>query len=267
VIRDRQSVASCARRPAPDTRRPPNDQAAGLRRLFAPRGPRFVPILVPAGENNWHATWIARLAEAFVRAGDRTLLADAARLQIAASLGLRARFDLAHVLAGECTIDQLLLDAAPQLTVFPASRALEHSADHAGLTRAVAAVAYAREIDLVLLALRAEHTPLIAGEMSPPEYWLPMGREADAQRAALHALRVARDTGDIETFRLLFPGMDAAAAATLFSRLAASGARQRVRLRFGGVARTARDLVSVVRAAAGWDINRLADKADTEKTV
>jgi hypothetical protein len=76
------------------------DQAAGLRRIFGVAPARLAPILIDPGCAAAQVASIVRLAQACANAGERTLVVDCARAQIAASLGLRARFDLIHAMRG-----------------------------------------------------------------------------------------------------------------------------------------------------------------------
>lgn len=243
------------------------DQAATLRRLFARRQARVLPVFAGGTRDTAGATWLAKLATGFARQGERTLVIDAARVHIAAALGLRARYDLQHVLDGDCALGEALLDAAPGLHVLPAARAFDAAAPSArgararrhALARVLPHLAAAADSDLVLVLFAAEHAPLVlagsecvlpilcAGESDPNS---PAG---DIGRGAAIALRDARWLSrHITGFRLLFLGMDREAAATLASRLGAVAGPFAARLLAGGHALVARDLVHVVRAAAGW---------------
>jgi hypothetical protein len=228
------------------------DQAAGLRRLFAP-GPRLLPVFVTARDAVTREA-PAQLALALARAGERTLVLDGARAQVAATLGLRARFDLAHLARGECLPAQALLDAGAGLVVAAAARAAEAARGDRALLLAPLA-AHLHVFDLLLLALE------------PTQATLARGGEAlvvlSPQRARwAEQLAALRDGADIAAFRLLFPAMDEDAAASLCRELAAASARAiGVELRFGGVVRTARDWPRVARAAAGWELARLARRS------
>lgn len=247
----------------------PDDQAATLRRLFAQRRARVLPVLVGSARSSALAAWLAKLATGFARNGERTLLIDAARVHVAAALGLRARFDLHHWLAGECKAHDLLLDAAPGLAVASAARAFDAAARAGGVALAAALprLAAAAECDLVLVLMSAAHARLLpAGS----DCVVPVVAEPGADATSDPCAALQRDLGqvrraaDIAGFRLLFLGMDRAAAATLNSRLrgmaasadsadsADSAARVAARVHFGGQAAVARDLIHIVRAAAGW---------------
>lgn len=247
-----------SRPPALGTQRPTGDQAATLRRLFNKPAPRVLPVIVT--DHASFARWFAPLAGALARAGERTLVLDGARMQTAAAFGHRARFELAHVLAADCAPAQALIAAAPRLVVVPAARAF--SAAAAGtrvdaLLRALAAsVAPRAAPDLILLALLPAQAHLLAGLGA--EALLPLPADLAALRGAISAARLARDDGDIRVFRLLFPGMPAPSAASLFERLAVP-VRRRVgaESRYAGALGTTGDVAQLARAAAGWELARL----------
>jgi hypothetical protein len=235
-----------------------SDQAATLRRLFKTPAPRVLPVIIT--DYISFARWFAPLAGAFARAGERTLVLDGARMQTAAAFGHGARFELAHVLAGDCTPAQALIAAAPRLVVVPAARAFNAATAGAhleDLLRPLAAsVAPRAAPDLLLLALVAAQAHLLAGLEACA--LLPLPPDLTALRGAINAARMARDHGDIRGFRLLFPGMPAASAASLFDRLAVP-VRRRVgaHLQYAGALGTKADVAQLTRAAAGWELARL----------
>lgn len=263
------------------------DQASTLRALFARPSVALLPILVPAGHDAARTRWLAELAQAFARSGRRTLVVDAARLQVAAALGLRARYDLLHALRGDCTPQAALLDAGSDLAVLPAARAFQHAcAAGAGLDGVVTAAVGALRFDLALLAMPAAVVAhYTASRLRAPdacerthEMLLPLLPDARDIAAVLAALRAAASTldavqreridghGVTMVFRSLFLGMDEASASTLAKRMtaritASAGARHepypRIGIEFGAAVRTARELVRVVQAASGWDIEQL----------
>ena len=254
------------------------DQAATLRRIFARRQARVLPVLAGCTRDAAGATWLAKLATGFARQGERVLVIDAARVHVAAALGLRARYDLQHALDGECALADAVLDAAPGLHVLPAARAFDFAAPalrdafarRQTLAHALPCLAAAADSDLLLVLISTAHARLL-----PPgcECVLPIVNAVEVEtaspahgvgRGGAMALRDARQVArhsDITGFRLLFLGMDRDAATTLASRLAASAGPFAARLLAGGHALVARDLVHVVRAAAGWRCAPLATVA------
>lgn len=238
------------------------DQAAGLRRLFAARGVRLLPVLVPEARCDTRAVWLTKLAEGFARQGSRTLVVDAARVQIAAAIGLRARYDLLHVMRGECAVDAALLDAAPGLAVLPAARALETALEcKFALGDLIADCSALRaRFDLVLLLAPAVFAPLLpAGDVL-----VPVQPKRSDVAAVLAELRRAHELAENLEFRLLFLGIDEAPASTLVRRMEASAALwSTASLGFGGAALVARDLARVVRAATNWNLAQIETERST----
>ncbi|MCU0951512.1 MAG: hypothetical protein MUC68_10720 [Burkholderiaceae bacterium] len=289
VIAARALDAVCAQA-APLPQPASDDQAATLRRLFARPASRLLPVLLPELHCAVRASWVAKLAQGFARHGERVLVVDAARAQIASALGLRARFDLAQALRGECTFDAVPVDAGPQLTIVPAARALpmaqQAGAPLSALLPPLAQALQARGgCDLVLMLMPANAegalARLPAGDVLVP--MLPQSaaitqslreiERIDARRAATD-MHATHDEGNplahhaageaSATFRLLFLGMPTEAAATLARgltvprtqahRVAPAGPS----LAFAGAARVTRDLTAVLRASAGWSMATIA---------
>jgi hypothetical protein len=233
------------------------DQAAGLRRLFAPPAARLLPVFAGRASTG-QGRWLAQLGEAFARAGQRTLLVDAARAHIATTFGLRARFDLLHALTGQCGVDAVQLDAAPGLTVVSAARACERAAASGGSLPALLAPLLGRGVDVVLLLLPPSLARLIAGG----DALVPVMPTRESVRAAVSTLGEAGSRQGSLTFRLLFLAMDRTAAATLGRRMAETvGVRSNARLAQGVVASVARDLARVVVAANGYALSGIAPAA------
>jgi hypothetical protein len=238
--------------------RPSGDQADGLRRLFVPGRLRTLPVFVPSLHCASRSAWLAKLAQGFARHGNRTLLVDAVRAQVAAVLGLRARFDWLHVLRGECTAHEAVLDAAPGLTVVPAARAFAYALDaRIGLDALLAPLLAQRDpgFDLAVVLLSAGH----ARVLPPGDVLVPVSARPRDLALALADVCTAVERADISVFRLLFLGMDSEAAGTLAQRMAAR-ARQwsAAELASAGCVRVARDLWRVVVATAGWRLAALA---------
>jgi hypothetical protein len=302
-----RATATAPRAPSLDTRAVPlaqpvphaadaTDQAATLRRLFARPAARLLPVLLPELHCATRASWVAKLAQGFARNGDRVLVVDAARAQIASALGLRARFDLAHALRGECGFDAVLIDAGPQLTIVPASRALS-MAQQAGapLSALLPPLAQALQqrggCDLVLMLMPASAESAVArlpaGDVLVP--MLPSGEAITQSLREIERIEARRPRDDAAVllndapvrnegnplrddeslrasaaFRLLFLGMPTEAAATLAQGLTVRRGRgdwrstSGPRLALAGAARVARDLTAVLRASAGWSMASIA---------
>jgi flagellar biosynthesis protein FlhG len=113
----------------PEREPPPFDQAAGLRRLFdvRRRPPRLIPLVTPEGGGD-QVGFVIDLAAALARQGQRTLLLDGEHGRIAPMLGLKARYDLSHVLSGERPAAAVTLATDGGFSVMPAARALRAAA-------------------------------------------------------------------------------------------------------------------------------------------
>jgi hypothetical protein len=270
------------RGPRPPAPRAAHDQATGLRRLFEPARPHWMPVLVPVarghGRDNGRAAgfvgglapglaaWLAELARAFAAGGlERTLVVDAARAQIADALGTRLRYDLQHAFSGDCAPDAARAAAGDSLWVLPAARALELAcAPHGDRRRFAAGVnALAHGVERVILVLPAARAGLIETTVhqgisqgisqgcpqEAPAVWMAVGPGPDAGAAALSAVGQALADAEIGTFHLLFLAMDETAAATLFTGIAAAARRQYGATLCAGAA--VPDARSMARLAAG----------------
>jgi flagellar biosynthesis protein FlhG len=236
-----------------------SDQAAGLRRLFGVAPARLAPVLVDTQGAASQVASIVRLAQACARIGERTLVLDCARVQVAASLGLRARFDLLHVLRGDCNLEQVRLDAGLNLGIIPAARALAQArgaeAEFMALLGALANGPLAA--DLVLLILDAPQAILLRTAIRG-EVIVPIARERSTWSDLLRSLARLANRTDIAGFRLLFPAWDADTAARLYAELVqACSTRLQVELRFGGALRVAHDWLRVARTMNEWELLRL----------
>jgi len=207
------------------------DQAAGLRRLFAPSEPHWLPVVLAPEQDLASAAWLAELARACVEQGARTLVVDGARAQIAAAFGLRARYDLAHALKGDCAPSAASVPAGINLRILPAARALEE--DRRGQDRsgrfAAAVRALAVTADCVLLVLPARHSRALAGFGVPSGFSdavVVAGPESGGERQLIETMRSLLRIADIDAFRLLFQGTSTDYVGRLLSKLAASGVRQ-----------------------------------------
>lgn len=103
-----------------------DDQAAGLRRLFAVRPSQLVAFAAGL-EACGRTSLIVESAEALAAAGWRVLIIDEnpAPQNILTRYGLAARHDLLQLLHGERSLSQVEVPLAPQLSVVAAARALQ----------------------------------------------------------------------------------------------------------------------------------------------
>ncbi len=133
----------------------PTDQAAGLRRLVNP-GPVRV-IAVTGGKGGVGKTNVSvNLAVALADMGRRTMLLDAdlGLANIDVVLGLHPEYDLSHVLSGERTLAEVVVEGPSGLLVVPASSGIQKMAElgpaeHAGLVRAFSDIG--RDLDVLVV--------------------------------------------------------------------------------------------------------------------
>ena len=143
------------------------DQAQGLRRLFRRPAVRVLPLL--AADDEAFAPFAGALAGALARIGRRAVLLDADRGRVAPALGLRARFDLLHVLAGDCDIGAALCMDARGFALLPAARGLDALAGRADAAQLFTAFGRLRPgFDTAVVAAPAARLVRTLGEAIEP---------------------------------------------------------------------------------------------------
>ena len=120
-----------------------------VKRVKEPSGSQHLPqtvraISVTGGKGGVGKSSIAlNLAMSLIATGKKVMLMDAdlGLANIDVMLGLNARFDISHVLSGECALDEVLLEGPNGLTIVPASSGIHRmaalsQAEQAGLIHA-----------------------------------------------------------------------------------------------------------------------------------
>jgi flagellar biosynthesis protein FlhG len=118
------------------------DQAEGLRRMARPKPVRV--FAVASGKGGVGKTNVSvNLATAFAQMGRKVMIMDAdlGLANVDVMLGLQPKYNLSHVIKGECTLEEIILDAPGGIKVIPASSGVQNMAElspseHAGLIRA-----------------------------------------------------------------------------------------------------------------------------------
>jgi len=118
-----------------------NDQAAGIRRM-ASKKPVQV-IAVSSGKGGVGKTNVSvNLSLAMVEAGQRVLLMDAdlGLANVDLLLGLRSEYNLSHVISGERTLEEVVVDGPEGLKIIPAASGMQMMSElspsqHAGVIR------------------------------------------------------------------------------------------------------------------------------------
>lgn len=120
------------------------DQAQGLRRMMQ-RKPKPVRVVaVTSGKGGVGKTNISiNLAAAWAKMGRKPVILDAdlGLANVDVALGLQPKLNLSHVLSGEVTLEEILVEAPGGIRVIPASSGIQKMAtlspaEHAGLIRA-----------------------------------------------------------------------------------------------------------------------------------
>ncbi len=206
------------------------DQASGLRAMFRGSAARWNVVLQPGMLGSTHAQGLAKRARALAQRSGAVLLIDAARSQLAPALGLSLRFDLAHVMGGDCAMSDACVFAGQGLWVLPAARAMDRAAGDEPYAKRVAAAMLTVSLEmqsvmLVLPAVRAGWLRQLPRPLRPRHVLLPVGRGGESASTVLTAVRLGMSEAEIDTFHLLFLGMGGAAAGRLLSGMAAIAQR------------------------------------------
>ena len=131
------------------------DQAAGLRRLTRPRPVKV--IAVTSGKGGVGKTNVSvNLSVALAQSGRDVLLMDAdlGLANVDVLLGLRARHNLADVVDGSRSLEEIIISGPAGLKVIPASSGVQSMAglnalEHAGLIRAFSELSH--HIDILVI--------------------------------------------------------------------------------------------------------------------
>jgi len=198
--------------------------------MFVPDSPRCTLVLTPAMRSGAQAQALAMRARQHAAHEGPTLVIDAARTQVAVALDMKLRFDLEHLLAGDCGAADACVAAGESLWILPAARALDRAmTDERHARRVSAAIAsLAQDMQRVLLVLPAARAAWIRNlpaSMRQHEALIPVTNGGETSAAVLTAVRQGMGEAEIDTFHLLFLGMGEAAAGRLLSGMAAMAQR------------------------------------------
>jgi len=144
----------------------PVDQASGLRQMVNPRPVRT--IAVTGGKGGVGKTNVSvNLGVAAAEMGQKVMLLDAdlGLANIDVVLGLHPEYDLSHVMRGERTLDEILVEGPAGLQVVPGASGLQSlaelsPAEHTGLIRAFSELAADTELLIVDTAAGISDTVL-----------------------------------------------------------------------------------------------------------
>ena len=153
------------------------DQASGLREMVNPRPVRAVA--VTGGKGGVGKTNVSvNLGVAAAEMGQKVMLLDAdlGLANIDVVLGVHPKFDLSHVMRGECSLEEAIVEGPAGLKVIPGASGVQALADlspaeHTGLIRAFSELAGDTELlivdtaagisDTVLSFSRASHEIIV----------------------------------------------------------------------------------------------------------
>lgn len=118
------------------------DQAAGLRRIVNPEPVRV--IAVTSGKGGVGKTNVSVNLAVALAAGDKDVMlldADLGLANIDVLLGLQPQFNLSHVLSGERSLEEIMVDGPLGIKIIPASSGVRRMVEmtpmeHAGIVRA-----------------------------------------------------------------------------------------------------------------------------------
>lgn len=144
---------------------PIEDQATGLRRMVEPKPVRV--IAVTGGKGGVGKTNVSvNLGIGLAELGRRVMLLDAdlGLANIDVVLGLHAKYNLSHVMSGECTLEEVLVDGPKGMRVVPGASGLQKMAElspaeHAGLIHAFSEVA--SDVDVLMIDTAAGISDLV----------------------------------------------------------------------------------------------------------
>lgn len=214
------------------------DQAAGLRSLFAPRRPS---LLIVSGSDACKGAVAAHFAREAAAANRATVLIDGSAGQVASACGVSCRYDLAHVLAGDKPLADVLKVLTPHLLLLPAARALSRfgsfAADEevrlsqafsAGIAEAFAG-AGTREAQVDLIVVNAEQgeaARAVEAFGRDARVVIVASEEGASLRGAYAAMKsLSRDQG-LENFEIVAPASgDAASTRIAFANLSNAARR------------------------------------------
>jgi flagellar biosynthesis protein FlhG len=141
------------------------DQATGLRRMINPEPVRV--IAVTGGKGGVGKTNVSvNLGVAMAELGRRVMLLDAdlGLANIDVVLGLHASRNLSHVMSGECSLEEVIVEGPKGMRVVPGASGLQRMAElspaeHAGLIHAFSEVA--NDVDVLLIDTAAGISDLV----------------------------------------------------------------------------------------------------------
>lgn len=213
------------------------DQAAGLRSLFARRRPS---LLIVAGSDPSKAAVAAHFAREAAAGGRATVLIDGTAGQAAAACDVSCRYELAHVLAGDKQIADVLRALTPHLLLLPAARALSRfdafTADEdarladafsSGIAQALTdAGAADTQVDLIVVnAEEAEAARAVDAFGHDARVVIVASDHAASLRGAYAEMKALAQQHGLENFEIVVPRSAGVASGRAFTNLSNTARR------------------------------------------
>ena len=184
------------------------DQAAGLRQMIRPNPVRV--IAVTSGKGGVGKTNVSvNLAVALATEGRRVMLMDAdlGLANVDVMLGLHPEYDLSHVVRGERTLEEIIIDGPAGLHIVPASSGTQamaelSPAEHAGVIRAFSELAH--ELDVLLVDTAAGISDSVVSFVRASQEVIVVVCDEPASLTDAYALiKVLHRDHGIQRFRIL----------------------------------------------------------------
>ena len=205
------------------------DQAAGLRRMLARTTMRVLPLVSVLGRSA-QALLAVHLAAAYSYLGNRVVIVDASRGDVAAAMNLNPRYELLHLLQGEKEYGDVALDGPDALRLVPAARgieSMEHADDEGWAEFFGAFTGLSEAPDLVLLnCAPGEAHAACRAAGGTHEVVLALDASPKSVTAAYSLIKASLQSDGQRRYRLLFADLpDDADAAPLADRMIGAGQR------------------------------------------
>lgn len=184
------------------------DQALGLRRMANPKPVRV--IAVSSGKGGVGKTNVSvNMALAIAATGKKVLLMDAdlGLANVDIMLGLRPKYNLSHVLNGERTLEEVIIDGPGGIKVIPASSGVKQMAElspleNAGVIRAFSELS--QDVDVLIVDTAAGISDsVIAFARASQEVVVVVCDEPASLTDAYALIKVLNSEYNVQKFRIL----------------------------------------------------------------
>ena len=184
------------------------DQAEGLRRMASPKPVQV--IAVSSGKGGVGKTNVSvNLAISLANEGKKVLLMDAdlGLANIDIMLGLRHTYNLSHVLSGQCSLEEIIIDGPKGIKIIPASSGVKQMAElspmeNAGVVRAFSELNC--DVDVLIIDTAAGIADsVIAFAKAAQEVLVVVCDEPASLTDAYALIKVLNTDYGVQTFRVL----------------------------------------------------------------